>query len=290
MRSGTSMVMLILGAFLLSTVSVYAGSSWKLQKKLYDYIVKNDVKNVTKMLDEHPSFAKKKIEYHTYPVFEAAKAGALDVLKLLVAKGAVLTVRDSRTGDTIIHYMFSTSSTKNRGKILNYLINEKKLKMDATNKAKLTPFLVLFGSVQCPLNEQKAEELVPLFKKYGANLNAKDKSGLAALHYLSKILRIMDPLEKTSMRNQKVAMVLLKYGANPNITDKNKRTPLITFLLSSKRLPDEMKVDYINGLLDYGANPKAKSKKKETPLKLVEKKGKLYVMLKKRRKKKKTLK
>ena len=110
------------------------------------------------------------------------------------------------------------------------------------------------------------------------------------MHYLSKILRIMEPPEKTSMRNQQVAMVLLKYGANPNITDKNKRTPLITFLLSSKRLPDEMKVDYINGLLDYGANPKAKSKKKETPLKLVEKKGKLYVMLKKRRKKKKPLK
>ena len=241
-------------------------------------------------MEEHPNFAKKKIQYHNYPVFEAAKAGALKALKALVAKGAVLAVRESKSGDTIIHYMFTTSSTKNREKILDYLINEKNLRMDATNKAKLTPFLVLFGSVQCSVNEKKAEELVPLFKKYRTNFNAKDKEGMAALHYLSKILRIMEPPEKTSMRNQQVAMVLLKYGANPNAVDKLKRTPLLTFLLASKKLPNDMKVDYINCLHDYGANPKSKSKKKETPLKLVEKKGKLYMMLKKRHKKKKPLK
>jgi hypothetical protein len=284
------MMMFIVGAFLLSAVSVYAVPDWKLQKKLYDYIVRDDVKNVNKMLEEHPSFAKKKIQYHTYPVFEAAKFGAMNALKALVGKGAVLTVRDSRTGDTIIHYMFTDSRTKNREKILNYLINENKLRMDTTNKAKLTPFLVLFGTTTCPVSEKRAEELVPIFKKFRANLNAKDKAGMAALHYLSKIGRMGSPVEKTNMRNQRVAMVLLKYGANPNITDKDKRTPLINFLLSSKKLPDDMKVEYINCLLDYGANPKAKSKKKETPLKLVEKKGKLYMMLKKRHKKKKPLK
>jgi ribosomal protein L36 len=50
-----------------------------------------------------------------------------------------------------------------------------------------------------------------------------------------------------------------------------------------------MKEEYVNCLLDYGANPKAKSKKRETPLKLVKKKGKLYMILKKKHKKKRPL-
>lgn len=289
MRSGSSMLMFVVGVFLLTSVYVQAEPDWKLQKKLYNYIVRNDVKHVTKMLAEHPNLAKKTIQYHNYPVFEAAKAGALDVLKALVDKGAILSVRDSKSGDTIIHYMFSNSSTKNRGEILNYLINEKSLRMDSMNKARLTPFLVLFATTRCSVNEKRAEELVPLFKKYHTNFNTKDKEGMTALHYLSKV-HIGNPPEKTNMKNQKVAMVLLKYGANPNVTDKLKRTPLITFLLSAKKLPDDMKVDYINCLLDYGANPKAKSKKRETPLKLVEKKGELYMMMKKRHKKKRPLK
>lgn len=290
MRLFGNATLCIVGLILFSASFVFAGDNWKLEIKFYNYILRDNVKAVENILREHPDFAKKKIDYRNCAVFLAAKAGAFKTLKLLCDKGASPTVRDKKTGDTILHYMFTSGTTKNRDKILAYLINEKKLNIHSLNNNKLTPFLTLFGTVQCGVSEKSAEVLVPLFKKYHANLNAKDMNGNAALHYLSRIQRIGTPPEKTSMRNQKLAIVLLKYGANPNITDNYKRTPLIIFFLSAKKLPDDMKVEYVNCLLDYGANPNAKSKKSETALKLVPKNGKLYVLLRKKRKKKKPLK
>ena len=88
------------------------------------------------------------------------------------------------------------------------------------------------------------------------------------------------------MSNIELSKVLLKYGADPNITNKFRRTPLIIFLISAKRLPEKMQEEYVNCLLDNGANPKARSKKRETPLKLVKRRGKIYKLLKKKRRKK----
>lgn len=276
------------GVFLFSSTSLFAVEEWKLQGQLFQFIIRDKDKEVAKILEEHPDFAKKIIEYHTYPVFEAARAGAIKCLKLLVEKGADPNVRD-KTGSTIFHYMFTIGTINKREAMLDYLINEKKVKLDTMNKQKLTPFHSLFGSYRCKIKEKNAEVLIPLFKKYKVNLDVKDAGGMGVLHYLSKISKVKKPPTKTNMSNMKVAMILLKYGADPNISNKLKQTPLIIFLASVKKLPEDMQEEYVNCLLDYGAKPKAKSKKRETPLKLVKKKGKIYKILKKKRKKKQPL-
>ena len=71
-----------------------------------------------------------------------------------------------------------------------------------------------------------------------------------------------------------------------NLPDKNKRTPLVTFLVYSKKIPEDKRVDYVTFLMENGADIKIKSKKKEKALKLVKKKGKLYKIMKKKYKKK----
>lgn len=89
--------------------------------------------------------------------------------------------------------------------------------------------------------------LIPFFLAQGIDINAQDSEGNTALHYA--ILRIY-PLSNYMRYAQWHLEALLKAGANPNIMNKNGKTPLN--LLREEGCPYD---DMEEFLLKYGADP-----------------------------------
>ena len=281
-------VIIVVGLF--SGICVSA-TDWKLQKDLYDAIKKNDVKQIEAILAKHPAFVKKEIKYHSYPVLDAANLKAIKSLKCLVDKGANLNQKDTKTGNTVLHYIAASRMKKEKmDEALNYLLKEKNMKLEIKNKKGKTPFIYAFSDNTYVPSVKHCIPIIELFSKYGANLNAQDEKGKTALHYMvSTFLLARENPEKTDLVAKMEAAKLLadQKGINVNLTDKDKRTPLVAFLVHVKKVDDDNKVDFITCLMENGAKNNIKSKKKEKALKLVDKKSKAYAALKKRYKKKK---
>jgi ankyrin repeat protein len=266
-----------------------SASDWNIQKEFYDAIKSNNIKKIESILEKNPELVNKKIKYHNYPVLDAAKFGNFEIVKLLVENGAVIDKKESKTGNTIIHFAtnkFGIPKEK-RDVFFEYLIKEKKFNIDVKNNAGQTPFNYAFTSRDYPPTVKGGIDVILLFDSYKANLNAQDASGKTVLNYLLGDIRIhsVDPA-KTNLATLKIARVLIEKGADVNIADKEKRTPLVTFLVHTKRIPEKLRVDFVTVLMENGAKIKLKSKNGEKALKLVKKKGKLYKAMKKVKKRK----
>jgi len=271
--------------------TILSASDWKAQGELYEAITKDDAKKVGEILDKHPSFVNKPIKYHNYPVLDAAFLCSIKTLKLLVDRGANLKQTDSKTGNSVLHMLAIRFHAKAREEMLDYLINEKKLKVDLLNKEKQTPFHHVFSSYIWVPSAKKGIAAIELFEKYGANLKVQDASGKTVLCFLSTAF-VHIPTEQKKHQNRlkdlvEISKVLIEKGVDVNLPDNNKSTPLVSFLSYSKKLPDEVKVDFVTLLMENGAKTNIKNKKGEKALKLVDKKSELYKIMKKRYKKKK---
>jgi len=271
--------------------SILSASEWKVHGELYNAIKSDDTKTIESILEKHPALVNKQLKYHSYPVLDAAFCGSAKALRLLVEKGADIKKSAPVTGNSIVHAAVGNLKVQKnkREAVLAYLIEEKKLKIDITNKRGQTPFNYTFISSSTILPSIiTGNRVIEVFDKYGANLNAQDAFGTTVLNHLSKSCQVhaKDP-QKNSLRALDMAKFLMtRKSVDVNLPDKEKRTPLISFLVHTKRLPDNMKIDFLTALMENGAKTKLKSKKGEKPLKLVEKKSELYKIMKKKYKKK----
>lgn len=269
--------------------SFLTASDWKIQAELYKAIKDDNIEELNSILKKNPSLVNKQIKYHRYPVLDAAFFCSVNAMKMLVKKGADLKKKESQTGNTILHLAVGNLKikTKKRNAVFEYLINEKKFNIEIKNKNGQTPFNFAFNSNPCAPPFQAGIDVFDMFDKYKANLNAQDASGKTVLNYLVTKFKIdkKDPA-KSTLQGPTVAKMLIEKGVDVNIADKDKRTPLISFLSYSQKLPEKMKVDLVTLLMENGAKSKLKSKKGERALKLVKKKGALYKIMKKKYKKK----
>jgi len=148
------------------------------------------------------------------------------------------------------------------------------------NEKRTTPPLVSIAKQRTHVID---ESLLDLFLEKGVDLNATDNEGYTALYH-----SLQDPI------NEKMALWLLKSGANPNFEDADKKTALglaiecSSFVVVKKLI--ELKVN-LNAqdddgntplhvaleneeaplahlILDAGADPKIANKREETPLHL----------------------
>ena len=264
---------------------------WKLQKKLYDAIKNDDIQQIEVILAKNPSLAKKQIKYHRYPVLDAADLKSLKALKFLVEKGANINQKEAKSGNSVIHFFVAGRVGKEQlDDALNYFINEKKMKVDLKNKSGKTPFIYSCSYIRYYVPPASVmNPIVEAFQKHKANLNAQDKTGKTALYYLSSWFTLhRSDINKTDLE---IRLAPAKFLANQkevnvNITDKDKRTPLVAFLRYIRKMDDSKKVDYISCLMENGAKTNIKSKKKEKALKMVDKKSEAYKAMKKIKKKK----
>lgn len=98
----------------------------------------------------------------------------------------------------------------------------------------------------------------------GADVNAQDKEGKSALHYVVASTRI-----KTEFFEQEQVQLidtLLHYGANPNIQDRNGNTVLAQALQST--IGQHIGILELEKLLAGGANPNVQNNEGKTPLML----------------------
>lgn len=286
--------------FLLSLISVcslmnsiIAADDWKVQAELYKALQKDDVKKVKAIVAEHPSFVKKQIQFHNLPILDAASLKALKSLKFLVDKGANINTACPKTGNTVLHYFdASRMNNKQLDQALEYCINEKKMKIDVKNKDGITPFLYAFTYSRRVPSYKQVIPVIEVFSKYKADLNAHDKNGKTALHHLAEGVNLNreDPnkTDLTVAKGLSAAKLLAdQKGINVNATDKYKRTPLVAFLVHTKKIDDAKKIEFITCLMENGAKNNIRSKKKEKATSLVDRKSEAYKALKKKYKKKK---
>jgi len=272
--------------------SIMSATDWKAQGELYKAIQKDDTKKIKLILEKHPSFANKQIKYHNYPILDAAYCGSINALKLLVEKGANLKQTDSKTGNSVLHMVADNIKMKKvkRDAFLDFLVKQKKLKVDIKNNKKQTPFHHVFSSYMWVPPAKQGIDAIEVFEKYGAHLNTQDASGRTVLCFLSTAF-VPVPTEMKKHQNRlkdlvEISKVLIGKGVNVNLPSNKKSTPLVSFLSYSKKLPDTVKIDFVTLLMENGAKTNIKNKKGEKALKLVEKKGELYNIMKKRYKKK----
>lgn len=259
-------------------------------RDLYQAIKRNDPKKVEEILAKNPSMVKKKIEFYDYPIFEAVNLRAVKALKKLVEKGANINQKDKQ-GNTVLHYIAKNKMKKaEMDEALEFCVKEKKMKIDTKNKEGQTPFIYSCAYDRFIPAASTMIPVIEVFAKFGANLNAQDNKGKTVLHYLSGEFTIDSKApEKTDLIKKLAAAKVLAdmKGVDVNITDKDKRTPLIAFLVKVQKLDDAKKVDFITCLMENGAKTKGRSKKKESALKLVSKKSEAYKAMKKKYPKKK---
>ena len=264
-----------------------ADEEWKVQKQLYDAILKDDIKAMEPILAANPSLVNKEIKFHNLPILDAAGAGSVKALKFLVEKGADIKKLESETGNSVLH-LAATSRKPNketREALFDYLINEKKIDVNLKNKKGETPLVYSFTFSRFLPASKTGIENIEVFEKFKADLNAQNETGKTSLNYIVSNLQIKDPAAP-DLKPLEMAKVLIEKGADVNIADKDKRTPLVSFLVCTGKVADEQKIEFVTLLMEHGAKTNLKSKKKEDPLKLVDKKSKLYEVMKKKYKKK----
>lgn len=268
-----------------------ADDEWKIQSELYKALQKDDVKKLEAIIAKNPSLVKKQIKFHDYPVLDAASLRAFKSLKFLVEKGANINQTCPKTGNTVLHYLaMSKMKSEQLDQALEYCLNEKKMKLETKNKDGQTPFLYPFAGSRFPASGKTAIAIIEAFAKHKAKLNAQDKKGKTALHFLVSGFQLnrANP-QKTDLNKKLTAAKFLadQKGVDVNVTDKDKRTPLVAFLVHVKDVDDANKVDFITCLMENGAKYNIRSKKKEKATSLVDRKSAAYKALKAKYKKKK---
>jgi len=263
---------------------------WKKGKLFFDAIKKDDVKTVKTFIAENKGLLEKKIKYHSFPVFDATENGSLKTLKFFHESGVNFQRRADKTGNTCLHFAIFNRSKKKREAVLDFLLDEVKMNVDILNDEKQTPFMLAFMYRKPVYPSVKRDtEIIEYFIPRKANINLKDKSGKTILSYILGNFAVYPDMKQTQLVTAvEIPTKLIENGADVNIVDAQKRSPLIIFIKKTpKKIPEDWKIDFVTKLLENGANAKLRSKKGEKALKLVDKKGELYKVLRKRYKKKK---
>ncbi|XP_014665735.1 PREDICTED: putative ankyrin repeat protein RF_0381 [Priapulus caudatus] len=170
----------------------------------------------------------------------AACCGQLDIVRLLLGAGVDPNVAETKTGNTPL-MMAAYSGTE-------AALNIMRLLLEAAAKPNVAD--MYSGETPLMIAVKKGEEAaVRMLLSHGANANAANSCGQTSLYYAARsvqldIMRLLlevaakpnvantdsgeTPLMMAALRGSEAAMIthLLKHGADPNLVDCNKRTPL----------------------------------------------------------------
>ncbi|KAN0137681.1 Ankyrin repeat-containing domain protein [Lactarius tabidus] len=244
----------------------------------------------------------------------------VQLVRLLLDNGADLHARDNR-GNTPLHF----AAPRGHLEITRMLL-ELKADVNSQDDEGSTP-LQRASQVQ----RERKSDIMRLLLDYGANVNVYDKCRNTLLHFAAseghiEVARMLlergadvnfkndeglAPLQRASQVPQEgksvVMRLLLDYGANADLYDKRRNTPLhfaaseghlevarmllergadvnskndegLTPLQRASQIQQEGKSDIMRLLLDYGANANVYDKRRNTPLHFAASEGHLEVV------------
>jgi ankyrin repeat protein len=245
------------------------------------------------------------------PLFIASSTGNLDILRLLLAHDADAFVHDNK-GRTPLHL----AAIRGHIEVARRLL-ELKADINVLDNRGLTP--LHHASQSRRRGDPDIVQLVRLLLDNGADLHARDNRGNTPLHFAAprghlEVTRMLlelkadvnslndegsTPLQRASQVQREgksdIMRLLLYYGANVNVYDTRRNTPLhfavskdhleaarmllergadvnsqndegLTPLQRASQIQQEGKSDVMRLLLDYDANSNVDDKRRNTPL------------------------
>lgn len=259
------------------SISVHCGN------EIFEAIRDNKTDKLKQLIETDPSIVNKEIEFRSYPILEAASAGRIEMIKLLIEKGAKPNIKSEKEGDNVLHVICRGSKYLNLkgldsiSKIAS-LMKENGLNFNEKNKAGFTPIYIAANMDQKEDSFANAGEFIKVLIKNGAKLEKND--GILN-EVLGKSVKPGGDKKKEEYGNLEFAKTLIELGADVNSSDKETKTTPLIALLANKSIPDDKKGEIAKLLLEKGANVNAKDKSGQKPLSMIDKKSPLSDILKK---------
>jgi len=268
---------------LIFTFPLLAGTSLE---DFHQFIRNGNVEEVARLLDQHPEWLNAKDSHNLPPLSQAAIAGQIEVVTLLVEKGADMEAGDNE-GSTPLH----NACASGRSEIVRYLV-AKGAQINSRDNFGMTALLFasLRGNIDIVdyLLQNGADisaktdnnrgvmllsgqlEMLKYFMDRGFSIDEKDQDGNSLLHMalfrrnpemIGQLISLgidinsvnnfgATPLMNSVFRGDpSLTEMLLKAGANPDIIDNRGSSALSESIRSGKSAILQLMLQY-NGSVD----------------------------------------
>lgn len=205
--------------------------------------------------------------YNTTPLHGAAQNGSLELVKLLVSKGAKVNAVDKEFSMPLAKAVQADNLEiakflleHGADKTINHADTEFQTAIFKARSAKMAQLLIANGANVSDRDKKGLSVLLHAVANYldfdllkvllqnGADINAQDKSGTTALLWVAQ-----HPYERD---DKNCVQFLLENGANANVANNQGETPLLV----------AEKLDVLQALLAHGADVNAQNEDGQTAL------------------------
>jgi len=272
--------------------ALFPGFSPRLFAKLddtYALIKEGKTKEIAKRLDADPSLANKFIKYHSYAILCAIECGRVEIVKLLIDKGAKVDVVDPKTKLGVMHTLALTSARSPKAFLPTLeMLAKKKAQLNVIDeKTGMTPLsTVLARSFSTMKHVEVRKKFVTALLERGAKMNLRGKDASPIL------ITVFDAYKYSSKEAGQplleMVRFLLEKGAELDAMDQDKNTFFLTVLRRrAKRTtwPEEHQVELLKYILAQKPNMYKKNKKRESPKSILSKEKDFYKKIKPPKKK-----
>lgn len=186
----------------------------------------------------------KKRNKTTYLMYAAGYIKDINILKLLIAKGADITLKD-KNGFNALHHATSFNTLE----IVTFFVDEKGMNINTDTENKETP-------LHLAITNNTDSRIVPYLIERGATINVQDLFGVTPLMKAAQYF-------KTSFVN-----LLLEKGANVELVDFSDVKTALQYAIDTTfhNQTNPKGLEIVKLLVENGANVNAKTNRSNTPL------------------------
>lgn len=222
------------------------------QKTIWEIIEHGSPADLREFLQDIPEVKGLCNDKKETPLYLAIKLEKVEMVKLLLQKGADPLKRIYREEE---YFAGLASNNKEIRQLMldAYPVNDLYIKMEMSRDGN-DPTTYFTTPLSYSIDVENEEEKLQLLLDNGANPNTQDGAGKTALHYCFNRLQAQ------------TIDLLLKYGADPKIHDREGMTPLHYLMDWMRCNEEELTIEIAKKFIDKGCNVNAQDIESNTPL------------------------